>query len=265
MAKGKGPVRQRIGALVLIALLVAPRGLAHRTAPALQPECVTTGSRLLAVARSALVSVDSATGARVSLSVQHPRRVVPLAAFGLALVQDSHDRWALVPVTGGVALPVPGPIAATLLVGRALTLPATRWIVERLPSTDAVNIRIVDRARDDTAYSVSFPRRIELAASASSADGRFFVHIQANNVASEVVIVDALARRQRTVTLPHDARVAAFAISLTFSPDTSCVAISMERADVPAPESWFVGLLTDSATIEPVDWGYVVAWPPAAK
>jgi hypothetical protein len=139
-------------------------------------------------------------------------------------------------------------------------LPAPRWVVERQPSAATIVYRVIDRSTGATAAGLSFPRRIELSTSASSPDGRFFVHVQANNVASEVVIVDAGTKRQWTVLLPHDARLAAFAISLTFSPDASCLAITMEREGDPRPETWTISLSGDRIDPQRVDWGSVLAW-----
>ncbi len=167
----------------------------------------------------------------------------------------------LVPVTGGAAVPVPEPVAAALRVGRMLSLPAPRWVVDQQPLADTIVYRVLDRSTGAIAVTLSFPRRIELATSASSPDGRFFVHVQANNVASDVVVVDAWTKRQQSGTLPHNARLAAFAMSLTFSPDASCLAISMEREGDAHPETWVIGLTT-SDEIAPwrVDVGYVLAW-----
>ncbi len=248
--------------LVVSLLLVLPHSsaLARTPTPHLAEACLRSESRILVEDRSGLVSVDPVTGARTRIPVAEPRRVVALHATDLVLVEDARDRWVLVPIIGGATVRVPRLAAATLLLGQALTRPAPRWMVKRKPLADAVAYRVVDRSTDATVYSVSFERRIELAAASSSPDGRFFVHVQANNVASEVVIVDAVTRRQRTAILPHDARLAAFAISLTFSPDASCLAISMEREGDAAPQSWTLDLTGDAIAPRPVEWGSVLAW-----
>lgn len=260
MAKGSGRLLARIAALALIALLTVPSGLVLQAEPITPPACMMTGSRVLVEERSALVSVDPVTGARTSFPVREPRRVVALGASGHALVADARDRWSLVPVTGGGVVRLAEPVVAALLLGRTATQPPPHWVVEREPMADAIAYRVVERRSGATVTAVSFPRRIELAASASSPDGRYFVHVQANNVASEVAIVDARTTRRRTATLPHDAPLAAFAISLTFSPDRSCLAISMEREGGVAPESWAIDLSSDTSAPRPVVWGSVLAW-----
>ncbi len=260
MAKGSGRLLARIGALALIALLAAPSGLALQAQPVMPPACVMTGSRVLVEERSALVSVDPVTGARTSLPVHEPHRVVALGASGIVLIEDSWSRWSLLAVTGGEVVRLAEPVAAALLLSRAATRPPPRWVVERELKADAIAYRVVERRSGATVTAVSFPRRIELAASASNPDGRYFIHVQANNVASEVAIVDARTTRRRSVTLPHDAPLAAFAISLTFNPDGSCLAISMEREGGAAPESWALDLTSDTSAPRPVDWGSVLAW-----
>ncbi|MBA2246952.1 MAG: hypothetical protein H0W23_02400 [Chloroflexia bacterium] len=196
----------------------------------------------------------------MSLPVREPRRVVALGASGVVVVEDSRSRWTLVPVTGGGVVRLAEPVAAALLLGQAASRPPPRWVVEREPMADAIAYRVVERRSGATVTAVSFPRRIELAASASNPDGRYFIHVQANNVASEVAIVDARTTRRRSVTLAHDAPLAAFAISLTFNPDGSCLAISMEREGGAAPESWALDLTSDTSAPRTVDWGSVLAW-----
>lgn len=262
MAKGSGRLLTLIGALALIAFLAAPGGLAHRTGSIMPPPCATPGSRLLVESRSMLAAVDPATGVETSLPVTEPRRVVGLGSSGVALVENAADEWALVPVIGGGAVPIPDGVATALLLGSAFRSSSPRWIVERQPDPNATLVRVIDRSTRRVVLETSFPRRIELSASASSPDGRYFAHVQANNVASEVVIFDAMTRARRMVSLPHNGRLAAFAISLTFSPDASCIAISMEREGQGEAETWLVDLTARVPVPDTVDAGYVLAWLP---
>lgn len=162
-------------------------------------------------------------------------------------------------------MPVPGLAATGLMLGQSLASEPPRWVMQRHSTRDATSFRMIDRSTDAVVLETSFQRRIELSASASSPDGRLFVHVQANNVASEVVIVDATTLTERTISIPHDARLAAFAISLTFSPDASCLAISMEREGDPDRDTWIVDLTATSPTPEWANLGYVLAWLPIGE
>lgn len=261
MAKADLP---RSTALVLIALIVAltfPDGMAQTAAPILAPACVTSESRLLVDARSELESVDPATDARITIPVAQPRSVIALEASGIVLVELAAGRWSVVSaIVESGTIPLPGLATWGIRLSQPLTEPPPRWEVTRAVTASGTDYWIRDRATRDVVLETSFRRRIELSASASSPDGRVFVHLQANNVASEVFIFDAMTLVQRSISIPHDARLAAFAISLTFSPDASCLAISMEREDDPHPDTWIVDLTSSSPTPEQADLGYVLAW-----
>ena len=122
----------------------------------------------------------------------------------------------------------------------------------RIVITDALTGRVVLDER--------FARRIELAASAVSPDGRFTVYVQGNNLATEVTILDALQASVRLVRIAHDADLAPFAIGIVFSPARACAALSMERVGGPGPEAWLVDLeggavsRLDSSGASVVDW-----------
>jgi hypothetical protein len=104
----------------------------------------------------------------------------------------------------------------------------------------------------------TFDRRIELAASKVSPTGQFTVFVQANNLATEVTVLDAEQAERWTVSLPHDATLAAFAISIHIDPAEACLAISEQRATGESPETWYVDLATRQVA-EPVP-GFVVSW-----
>jgi len=272
MAKGDGRRQSWLFVISLVSTLAFRSGLVQTSAPMLAPACVSAESRLLVEAATAqggsgsgLVSVDPATGVRIPILVDEPRRTVALDARGLVLVQDAAERWALITATESAALPVPDLAVTGLMLGRSLANEPPRWVAQRHSTPDGTSFRIIDRSRHTVVLETSFRRRIELAASASSADGRFFVHVQANNVASDVFIFDALTLDRRTSSIPHDARLAAFAMSLTFSPDASCLAISMEREGDPEPDTWIVDLTATSSTAERVELEYVLGWVPTSQ
>ncbi|MBA3274299.1 MAG: hypothetical protein H0T72_00785 [Chloroflexia bacterium] len=137
-----------------------------------------------------------------------------------------------------------------------------RWHVERTPEEDGLRIEVIDRRSDAQVFDVSFARRIELAASAVSPSGRLTVHVQANNVASEVTLLDAQTGVSRRVDVPHDARLAAYTIGVAFSPDERCVAISMERVGGEGAETWLVDPESDDVLALPAANIFVVAWRP---
>ena len=117
-----------------------------------------------------------------------------------------------------------------------------RWRVVRIANEREFTIEVID-TRDQTVILMeSYSRRIELSASAVSPSSRFTIHLQANNVASEVTILDARDGVTRLVTIPHDADLAAYALGIVYSPDERCAAISMERAIGDGAETWLVDL-----------------------
>ena len=134
------------------------------------------------------------------------------------------------------------------------------WHVEQ--STDETGQRIVvyERQTGGTVFDVAFTRRIELSTAKVSSTGRFTLHVQANNIASEVTILDAQSSSARSLDIPHDARLAAFSIGVAFSPAETCAAISMERVDGIGPETWLLDLVSGDVRQVPVMDAFVVAW-----
>ncbi len=137
-----------------------------------------------------------------------------------------------------------------------------RWHVERTPGDGGLRIEVIDRWSGDQVFDISFARRIELAASAVSPSGRLTVHVQANNIASELTLLDAHTGVSRRVDIRHGAQLAAFAIGVAFSPGERCVAISMERAGGGGAETWLVDPESGEVLPLPLTDIFVVAWPP---
>lgn len=272
MARRDAKLLSRIAMVSLLHSLVLCSGLAQEPALTMPPACVMSGSRILAEAskssgepRSVLISVDPATSERIAIPVMEPRQAIALYASGVALVENAGGRWALVAATRSVAVPLPDLAVFGLTLGQSLVSLPARWVVDRYSGPNATSFRMIDRSTRAVVLETSFVRRIELAASASSADGRFFVHVQANNLASEVFAFDGMTLNRRTASLRHDARLAAFAISLTFSPDASCLAISMEREGDPTPGTWIIDLTANALKPVWVDLGFVLAWLPTGE
>jgi len=272
MARRDAKLLSRIAMVSLLPALFYPSAMAHQVAQIDSPSCMEAGSRLLVEAPkgpsdsgSALVSVDPATSERIAIPVMEPRQAIALYASGVALVENAGGRWALVAATRSVAVPLPDLAVFGLTLGQSLVSLPARWVVDRYSGPNATSFRMIDRSTRAVVLETSFVRRIELAASASSADGRFFVHVQANNLASEVFAFDGMTLNRRTASLRHDARLAAFAISLTFSPDASCLAISMEREGDPTPGTWIIDLTANALKPVWVDLGFVLAWLPTGE
>lgn len=137
----------------------------------------------------------------------------------------------------------------------AFTVPD--WTVEAEADGAGFVFRLIGD-EGDTAIEATFARRIELAASMSSSSGRFLVYVQGNNLASEVTVLDALARESWTVELRHDAGLAAYAINIAIDPEERCVAIGQVRADGSPAQSWLVDLETQRVA-RPID-GFIVGW-----
>jgi hypothetical protein len=137
----------------------------------------------------------------------------------------------------------------------ALIVP--RWNAESRSDDAGYHLALTDRSGSPV-VAESFDRRIELAASHSSSSGRFLVFVQANNVASVVTVLDAQRGASWSVLLPHDATLAAYAISIVFAPTEHCVAVSQQRIDGPGPETWLLDL--EARAVGPVQPGFVVTW-----
>lgn len=134
------------------------------------------------------------------------------------------------------------------------------WHVVRTSNDREQRVAVYDRQTGRTVVDVAFARRIELATAKVSSTGRFTVHVQANNIASEVTILDAQSGRARSLEIRHDARLAAFSIGVAFSPDETCAAISMERVGGNGPETWLLDLVSSEVRQVPVPDVFVVAW-----
>lgn len=134
------------------------------------------------------------------------------------------------------------------------------WQVERTSQPHAYLIELRNRATGEMVLSATFQRRIELAMSVVSPSGRFVAYIQANNLASEVTLMDAATAAMQTVRIPHDAPLAAYAMHAEISPDERCLAISMERSGGPGPETWLIDLA--SGEVSDRIAGDLVGWLP---
>jgi hypothetical protein len=132
--------------------------------------------------------------------------------------------------------------------------------VVRTSGERAFRIDVMDGLTGDRVFDESFDRRIELATAAVSPSGRFTVHIQGNNIASEVTVLDALSGERWYRELPHDARLAAFAIDAVFDADETCVAISMERVGGEGGETWLLDLRSGEVQALPVADVFAIAW-----
>jgi hypothetical protein len=169
------------------------------------------------------------------------------------------------PVSGAiVGLPDPdSPVGRgwiTRLIGQPPGPP--RWSVVRTADGAGTHVVVTDVVTGAVVLDERFGRRIELAASAVSPDGRFIVYVQGNNLATEVTILDAVQASVRLVRIAHDADLAPFAIGIVFNPAGACAALSMERIGGPGPETWLVDL--DDGTVSRLDafGAFVVDWLP---
>ena len=174
-------------------------------------------------------------------------------------VMPDRGEYAITRVGDDALLPVPDAYVDTVL-GWQRTVGLLRhpnWItaVEATSSTYTYELR---NGAGEVAIGETFPRRIELAASASSPGGRYLVHAQANNQASVVTVLDALGQESWTVSLQHDASLAAYAISVSIDRSEGCVAIGQVRADGSPAESWFIDL--ETRTVAHLEGRYAVAW-----
>jgi hypothetical protein len=251
--------------VVLIAALVFGGSAAQAAMPS---GCAMPGTRVLADApldgsgsTSSLISIDPVDGRADRLPISNPRSVTMAVQPGFVIVDDAVGRHHLVRLRDGRTAPVPGVVvmaAETVRSFGELFHPA-RWDVLRTYDEVGLRLRIVDRDRTQVVFDAMFPRRIEIAATAVSPSGRFVVHVQANNVASELTLFDAGNASRRDLRIPHDAPLAAYAMTLTFSPDGACLAISMAREDQ-LSESWLIDLRQPKLAARPIGDVFVLAW-----
>ncbi|HEV2067157.1 MAG TPA: hypothetical protein VGR08_09985 [Thermomicrobiales bacterium] len=251
-------------AALIVALLLGPCA----ASAAVPLGCEAPGSRLVVEVpatvsgtMSSLFAIDPASGSRQRLPIERPRTVTPLPPPGAMVVGDASGQHHLVVLPEGRAIPVPDVIVTAIETVRAGLEPfrSPRWVTQQSRDESGLRLRIIDRSRDRVVVDSVFPRRIEIAANADSPDGRFVVHLQANNVASELTVFDAGAGIRKDLRLPHAAPLAAYAMSLTFSPDGSCLAVSMTRAGN-LPETWTVDLRQPVLTARPLGDVFVLAW-----
>lgn len=230
--------------------------------------CAMSGSRLVAEAAAdvsgmddSLVSVDPWDGDVRRLPVNDPVSVTPLAPAGFMIAGDAEGQDHLIHLETGRTVPVAGSVAAAVTTTRSLVsvFRSPRWATLWTPDADGLRLRIIDREGDRIVVDTVFRRRIEIAATATSDDGRFVAYLQANNVASELTLFDAAAGTRRDLRIPHDTVFAAYAMSLVFSPDGSCLAVSMDWEGRP-PESWMIDPRRPGLVAAPVGEVFVLAW-----
>lgn len=164
----------------------------------------------------------------------------------------------------GVARHVPLSPGAVRIVQRSWSLlegvVRSAWHVERASADTGHRIAVYERRTGTIVLDVAFDRRIELSTAVVSSTGRFTVHVQANNIASEVTILDAQSGSIRRLAIAHDARLAAFAIGVAFSPNEACVAISMERVGGNGAETWLLDLESGVVHTLPVPDAFILGW-----
>lgn len=159
-------------------------------------------------------------------------------------------------------VPLGADVARIVERGRNLlegVVPA-RWHVARTSNDLEQRVAVYDRQSGKIVFEVAFARRIELSTAVVSPTGRFTVHVQANNIASEVTVLDAQSGAIQSLDIPHDARLAAFAIGVAFSPDETCAAISMERVGGDGAETWLLDLALGDVRALSVTDVFVVGW-----
>ena len=211
--------------------------------------------RLAHLILAAALTLPQATGAGPSLVCNDPGTLI--------LVEQASNTRALDPASGSSWTVPVSPDAVEQLArlhDRYQRFMPGYWSIERIATGRGVAFYITETASAEPVMSAQFDRRIEIAAAVSTPDGRFTVHVQANNIASEVTVLDASLARRQLVTIPHNATLAAFSIGIAFSPGQSCVAISMERVGGPGAETWLVDMATGSVTTVPVPDAFVLDW-----
>lgn len=174
---------------------------------------------------------------------------------GTVLLAARGDDVVLVdPVTDLVHhTPLTVPIVERTAAIRALPreLAVSPWIVTRTSDESGLRVRVEESASGAVVFDLAFPRRIELAASAVSPAGRYTVIVQANNIATEVVILDAATGARHDARIRHDAPLAAWAIGIDFAPAGGCVAVAMEWTA--ATGTWLVHLENGEVEAVPGD------------
>lgn len=230
--------------------------------------CAMPGTRLLADAPldasgpgSSLLSIDPLDGATNRLPIHAPRTITPLMQPGFVIAADASGQDHLVRLHDGQTAPVSGAIVTAVETTLSFTtlFHSPRWIALRAHDGAGSRLRIVDRNLDRVVVDTVFPRRIEIVATAASPGGRFVAHLQANNVVSELTLLDAETGVRNDLRIPHDAPLAAYALALTFSPDASCLAVSMIR-EGGLPESWMVDPRQPGLAARPIADVFVLAW-----
>ncbi|CAA9559026.1 MAG: hypothetical protein AVDCRST_MAG43-1748 [uncultured Thermomicrobiales bacterium] len=256
---------QRAGLIAMVLALAFGSNAARGTMP---QGCAMPGTRLLVDAprdgtgpASSLLLIDPAIGRAHRVPIPNPRTVTPVQRTGVVIVGDASGRDHLVLLADGGSTPVSGAVRAAIKTTESATagFSTSRWVTLRTYDAAGMRLRIIDRERDRVVVDTMFRRRIEIAATATSADGRSVAHLQANNMASELTLFDAETGRRKALRIPHDASLAAYAISLTFSPDGSCLAVSMTR-DTQLPESWVIDLRQPSLPATAIGAVFVLAW-----
>lgn len=183
---------------------------------------------------------------------------------GTSLIVEHETRAALVDIAMPSAMvipPEPGILRLAGKVQQALDgLGPARWRVVRTADDRAQTIEVRDTGDGSLIFERSFTHRIELAASAVSPSSRFMIHLQANNVASEVTILDAYTGVTRVVAISHNADLAAYAIGIVFSPDDQCAAISMERAGAAGAETWLLDLRSGAVAQLSIPDIFAIVW-----
>lgn len=174
---------------------------------------------------------------------------------GAAAILDPHGRG----VTG---LPVDAAVGRAIVRGQALLVGAVpgRWHVSQRWNDVGLQLVVTDRHSGNRVFNDSFPRRIELSTVVVSESGRFTLHVQGNNVASSVTILDAATGQRRVVPIRHDAQLAAFAIGVAIESGERCAALSMERFGGPGAETWLIDLQSGAVTMVPHRDTFILGW-----
>ena len=181
-----------------------------------------------------------------------------------SLIVERGDRLALIDPESLTIRDIPVDPDAVELAGRMRRvlngLRSPRWQVAHSADERTRRIEVVDTRDGSLVFEVSFTRRVELSATSVSPSHRFVAHVQSNNVASEVTILDAQSGASRLVTISHDAVLAAYAIGIAFSPNERCAAISMERADGIGAETWLIALESGAIAQLPIEGLFALMW-----
>lgn len=208
---------------------------------------------------------DRCGGADAHQGWQAPRRAISgCNAPGASVILQQGTTTVLVdPLTATVReLPVSPDAVRRIERGwRLLTMAVPdRWHVEQHANGTERRIVVYDRQSGDRVVDAAFSRRIELSTAVVSETGRYTVHVQGNNIASEVTVLDA----QRGITwrrdVPHDARLAAYAIDVAFNPGETCAAISTERVGGDGAETWLLDLWSGGLRPLPVESVFILGW-----